>query len=278
MGLKQAALAAAACLLSACATAGGGETAAPARDPNDIYDPWEGWNRRMFALNNAIDRAVLEPTALGYRAVTTRQFRRSARNFFANLSSPMVFANDLLQLEFKRSGVTLGRFAMNSTLGVGGLFDPADDVGLQRHGEDFGQTLATYGVPPGPYLVVPLLGPTTLRDGPAAVVDNLFDPATYILTPAANYYRLSRTGGNVVTLREQFQDPLQDLRNNSLDFYTSYQSFYWQARRNAILNGRQDLDALPDLDDFDDFEDFEDFEDFDDAEAPDAPRDDADRT
>lgn len=235
----------------------------------EVYDPWEGWNRKVFALNNAIDRAVLEPTALGYRRITPKPARRSLRNFLNNLGSPVTFVNDVLQLKPKRAGKTLGRFLMNSTLGVGGLFDPASQVGMKRHTEDFGQTLARYGVPPGPYMMIPFLGPSNLRDGPAFLADNLMDPSTYIATPAAGYYRLSTFGANTISLREQFQDPLVSLRENSLDFYTSYQSFFVQARLNAIRDGKIDYDALPPLDDFDDFDDFEDFDDLEeDLSAP----------
>ncbi len=244
-----------AALATACATR-------PNQPPaSEVYDPWQGYNRSMFKLNNAIDGAVLEPVALGYRRVTTKSMRRSMRNFLANLGTPVTLANDILQLEFKRGGVTLGRFLLNSTLGIGGFMDPATEIGLEGHTEDFGQTLATYGVPPGPYLFVPVLGPTNLRDAPTMLIDAIFNPATYIATPAATYYQVSQTGANAITLREQFQDPLVDLRENSLDFYTSYQSFYLQARRNAIFNGVPQYDELPDFDDLDDFDDFDDLED-----------------
>ncbi|MEL6363628.1 MAG: VacJ family lipoprotein [Pseudomonadota bacterium] len=263
--LKRLAALALAFAATACAS---GPNQPPA---TDVYDPWEGYNRQMFALNNAIDGAVLEPVAMGYRRVTTKAMRRSARNFLANLGTPVVFVNDILQFEFKRGGVTLGRFLMNSTLGLAGLMDPASEVGLERHGEDFGQTLAVWGVPPGPYLFVPLLGPSSLRDAPTMLIDAFFNPATYVGGAAATYYNVSTAGANAITLREQFQEPLVNLEENSLDFYTSYQSFFLQARRNAIFNGRIDVDSLPDFDEFDDFDDFDDLDDLDEPAAEAAP-------
>ena len=126
--------------------------------------PLEAWNRSMFAVNEAIDDAVLEPVAKGYRAVIPDRMRAGISNFFDNALSVETIANDLLQGEFARGGTAFLRFAINTLVGFGGIFDPASEMGLEEHREDFGQTLAVWGVPSGPYVVLPLLGPSTLRD------------------------------------------------------------------------------------------------------------------
>ena len=138
-------------------------------DPNRV-DPWEDFNRAMFATHETVDRAVLEPVARGYRAVTPQPVRNSVRSFLRNLRSPVILANDLLQGEFGRAGRTVARFGLNSTVGFLGLFDPATGLGIERHEEDFGQTLAVWGVDSGPYLFIPLMGPT-MRDGGGRIVD-----------------------------------------------------------------------------------------------------------
>lgn len=142
-------------------------SAAPglARAQEAVDDPWEGFNRDMYAVHDSVDRAVLEPVARGYRSVTPGPVRTGVRNFLRNLRSPVTFVNDLLQGEIERAGVTFVRFGVNTTVGMAGLLDPATSMGMERHDEDFGQTLAVWGVEPGPYIFVPVLGPTTLRDG-----------------------------------------------------------------------------------------------------------------
>ena len=138
---------------------------------NATPDPWEGFNRKMFAFNDTFDRALIVPTAKAYRAVTHKKQRKGIRNFFANLQAPVTLFNDLMQGEFGRAGDTLGRFMINSTVGFGGMGDPAERLGLAPHSEDFGQTLAVWGLDSGPFLVLPFFGPSTLRDGFGAGVD-----------------------------------------------------------------------------------------------------------
>lgn len=148
--------------LAGCATASAPATPA---------DPLERWNRGVQKVNDAIDRAVLRPVARGYQRVVPRPVRTGIGNVLGNLAFPTTIANDLLQGKFADFGADLGRFALNSTLGLGGLLDPASDLGIRRNDEDFGQTLGRWGVPAGPYLVLPLLGPSTLRDAPAMAAD-----------------------------------------------------------------------------------------------------------
>lgn len=217
-------------------------------------DPWEGFNRRMFGLNDAVDDAFFKPAAKAYRATTPKAGRRGLRRFLANLGSPSVFVNDLLQGEFGRAGKTLSRFAINSTIGAGGFADPAGQLGIEGHKEDFGQTLAVWGVDSGPYLVLPFVGPSSPRDAFGAIVGLGLQPLTYIRTPPATYARLSLAGANLLAARESVLDPLAEIEANSLDYYSSFRSFYTQARAREIRNGADDFDALPEFDEFDDVE------------------------
>jgi len=151
--------------LGGCATTG-------ARTPGD---PLERLNRGTYRFNDAVDRAVLKPVAKRYQLHVPQIIRTGIGNVLTHLAFPTTIVNDLLQLKLKDAAVDLGRFVLNSTLGLGGLLDPASHVGLARNDEDFGQTLGRWGVPPGPYFVLPLLGPSTLRDAPALAVDGQTD-------------------------------------------------------------------------------------------------------
>ena len=139
------------------------------------HDPWERFNRGTQRFNDALDRAVLKPVATGYHKFVPRVIRTGVSNLLGHLEFPTTIVNDLLQLKLRDTAADIGRFALNSTLGIGGLLDPATRVGIPRHDEDFGQTLGRWGVPAGPYIVLPLLGPSTLRDTPALAVDSQTD-------------------------------------------------------------------------------------------------------
>lgn len=223
----------------------------------DVADPWEGFNRKMFSAHNFLDRNMLAPAARGYRAVTPKKGRRGIRRFLANVRAPGIFVNDILQGEFGRAGETLSRFFINSTIGAGGFADPASEIGIEAHTEDFGQTLAVWGVDAGPYLFIPLFGPTTGRDGFGNIVEMGLDPIFYVRTPPANIARYTHTAVNGLSAREQFLEPLADIEANSLDYYASFRSFYLQARAREIANGVVDYEDLPDIGDFEDYEDTE---------------------
>jgi len=137
-------------------------------------DPFESTNRVFLKFNRGLDRFLLGPLTRGYRVVIPEVARRSMRRVFVNLNSPSVFVNDLLQLRFADAGQTFGRFLLNTTLGLGGIFDVGVEAGWEHHDADFGQTLARLGIGSGPYLVVPVLGPNTVRDGLGDIVDVLF--------------------------------------------------------------------------------------------------------
>jgi phospholipid-binding lipoprotein MlaA len=143
-------------------------------------DPWESWNRGVYKFNDKVDRAVLKPVTKAYVKHVPSSVRESVTNFFANASTPMVMINDALQGKILAAGNDLGRFLMNSVVGLGGLFDPASSAGLDRNYEDFGLTLGHWGVHAGPFLELPILGPSDLRDGPSLVVDHYSRPLTYI--------------------------------------------------------------------------------------------------
>lgn len=211
-------------------------------------DPWEGLNRNLFAFHETVDKAVIEPVARGYRAITPRPVRTGVQNFLRNLRGPVVFANDVLQGEFSRAGVTAARFGVNTTIGVAGVLDPATSMGLERHDEDFGQTLAVWGVDSGPYIFIPLLGPSTVRDAFGRVVDRGLDPITYAEGEDADEFRIAQTVFTALSAREQLLDPIADVRANSVDPYASFRASYLQLRESAIQNGRTDIQDLPDFD------------------------------
>lgn len=220
-------------------------------------DPWEGFNRKMFAVHNSIDRTLLVPAAKAYRATTHKKQRKGLRNFLANLRTPVILVNDLLQGEFERAGQTAGRFVVNSTIGFGGMGDPAERLGIAQHSEDFGQTFAVWGAPSGPYLFLPLLGPTSIRDGFGSAVGVAADPTLWIRTEPAQYFRFSRAGATALSVREPLIEPLADIEANSLDYYASFRSFYLQSRQREIANGRTNFEDLPDIGEFEEFEELE---------------------
>ena len=205
-------------------------TPAPGRRPTApeaISDPIESVNRGLLAFNDVADQAVIRPIAWTYNKVTPDPVILALRRFFANLRSPVQFANDVLQLEFADAGTTLGRFGVNSTIGLLGLLEVAEPLGLPPHYADFGQTLHAFGAGPGPYVMLPLLGPSTLRDGAGRLVDVLLDPLTWLLTPGQS---LAVTGTQAVVRREEVLKPLDELRASSVDWYAALRSAYYQRR------------------------------------------------
>jgi phospholipid-binding lipoprotein MlaA len=212
-----------------------------------VSDPWEDTNRDLFSAHEAIDQALLEPVARGYRAVTPGFVRTGVANFLGNLKSPVIFANDVLQAEPGRAGSTVARFGINTTIGVLGLFDPASAMGLERHDEDFGQTLAVWGVDAGPYIFIPVLGPTTVRDSAGRIVDMVFDPLNWSSFDEADEARLIRTGLSGLSAREALLDQVDEVRENSLDPYVTFRSTYGLLRESAIRNGTTSVEDLPDF-------------------------------
>ncbi len=222
---------------------------AAAQDVDD--DPLEPFNRAMFEVNRVLDGMFVKPAAILYRLLIPQPVRRGLGNAFFNLASPITLANDLLQGDFRRAGVTLGRFTVNSTVGLLGFVDVGSRIGLPYHFEDFGQTLAVHGVGSGPYLMLPLVGPTNPRDLVGDAIDVFFTPLTYV---APLDVRLGVKGGEIVDLREDTLDELDELERTSLDFYVAVRTAYQQFRAAEIRNGAApaaDLyeDIYDDLDD-----------------------------
>ncbi len=211
------------------------EEASPTGGAEEISDPLEGINRAIFVFNDAIDTMVLKPIAALYGFLMPIQAKAGAQRFFANLNEPLVAVNDAIQLDGSDAAVSLGRFAVNSTVGVLGIFDVAEDFGLEKHHADFGQTLHSYGLGPGPYLVLPLLGPSTLRDGTGQVVDSYADPISYLLN---RDLKIARAVGETIVGREQLIAPLDTLRSSSVDYYAALRAAYYQNRVSDLNKGR----------------------------------------
>ena len=233
--------------LLACVLLSGCAMVRNAEGPQDINDPFESINRVSFNATLAVDKTIYHPVAVGYRRVLPTPVRTVVRNFLNNLDSPIIFTNDILQGEMDRAGVTLIRLGINTTLGLGGLVDVAHRWGFIRHYEDFGQTLAVYGVGEGPYLFVPLVGPGNPRDILGWGVDLAFDPLTYAQWRDKQLWQIGRAGVDFVDLRARNIETLDDVERTSLDFYASVRSLYRQTRNNEIRNGATEVQDLPDF-------------------------------
>ena len=205
-------------------------------EPND---PLETLNRFVFAINETLDVFILKPIAATYRFLVPPVVRDSFRNFIRNVETPVVLMNDLLQGDMYRAEATAARFMINTTVGVAGFADVAADSGWDYHNEDFGQTLGTWGVGPGPYLVLPLLGPSNVRDGLGRLVDKFFDPLTYLgfFYDEAGDASLGLSVVSGVDLRSRNIETLEELQRDSVDFYARIRSVYLQRRVDEINNG-----------------------------------------
>ncbi len=211
-------------------------------DPFAGADPFESTNRTIFGFNQGVDRYFLDPLTTGYRWLVPEPGRRAVFRAFRNLESPAILVNDLLQLRFKNAAKTTGRFLLNSTLGMGGLFDPGKSAGWERHESDFGQTLALAGVKSGPYVIIPVFGPSTVRDGFGQVVDRMLQPLTYILGPGQIVVAATLSGGSGLAYRDAYGAKLEALEASSVDFYAALRSAYLQARK-AHIWGHSPLDG-----------------------------------
>lgn len=207
----------------------------PREDGEDGYDdPFEGVNRVFFYVNGAFDFLVFEPLARFYRGFMPTDARHAVSRAFTNLAEPVVAANHLLQLNGERAATSLGRFTVNSTAGVAGLFDVATELGLQADDTDFGQTLHSYGAGSGPYLVLPIFGPTTVRDAVGFGVDGLMDPRGYVIAPMT---RLYVSLGEGVVRREEVIDPVDFLVEYALDHYDAVRAWNYQERQRELTGG-----------------------------------------
>jgi len=227
--------------LGACATA----------DPNDLSatDRHTGFNRAMHDFNLAMDRNVLRPAAQGYDAVTPTLFKHLIGNGFSHLELPADFVNFVLQGEVDPALETLGRFTINTVMGIG-VLDPATEFGLPKRETDFGLTLGKHGVEEGSYLVLPFFGPSTARDAAGGVVDFAMNPLTYLgyvapgVTPEAT---LALTATDFVDTRDRNKEIIDELLYESADSYVTLRSVYLQRRRSQVAGDKGDAEALPDI-------------------------------
>lgn len=211
-------------VMSGCATVG-----------SNPDDPFEGYNRAMFSFNDSVDKAVFKPVATGYKKVVPEVARTGVSNFFSNLGDVWIGVNNVLQGKVGEGASDFGRFAINTTVGIVGLFDVASNVGLEKHNEDFGQTLGRWGVGSGPYVVLPILGPSDVRDGfSQLVVDWHGDPLWYVRNiPTRN----ELVATHFVDTRANLLGTSQLLDQAALDPYVYVRSAYLQRRRSLVYDG-----------------------------------------
>lgn len=212
-------------LMTGCATLPPGQ-----RDPRDRF---ERSNRAVYKFNDALDRHIARPVARGYVKVTPRPVRTGVSNFFQNLTYPTVIVNDLLQGKLKSFGGDTARLVVNTTVGIGGLFDPATRMGLPAGDEDFGQTLGKWGVPPGPYVVLPIFGPSDVRDTFGFVADQFTDPKFYVNDM---YLSLALSGATLVDLRAELL-ATDDVLARAYDPYVFVRNAYLQRREFQVKDG-----------------------------------------
>jgi phospholipid-binding lipoprotein MlaA len=204
----------------------------------EANDPIEPFNRGVFGFNRALDNVVIKPVAKTYRDSLPKTLRTSIRNFLNNLRTPIILANNILQGDPKAAQVTIARFMTNTIVGFGGFGDPAGDLGVKFRDEDFGQTMAVWGFGEGPYIMLPVLGPSNPRDAIGLVVDSFLDPFNaWADNTDHTEATLARMGVHGVDLRSRHIKNLDDLEKSSLDFYTTIRSLYRQLRTDAITNG-----------------------------------------
>lgn len=226
-------------VMTGCASTGGQSNPA---------DPWEGYNRAVFSFNDTLDRYALKPVAQGYKYVTPEPVRDGVGNFFSNLGELGNLFNSVLQWKLTDAGVAGSRFLLNTTLGLGGILDPAGRMGLSQQPEDFGQTLATWGVGQGPYIVWPFLGPSTIRDSAGFPVNWYLDPVTYIEEDKVRY---SLRAVDVVNGRAGLLEQEKLMQG---DRYSFIRDAYLQRRQFLINDGKatEDPFASGDMDISDD--------------------------
>jgi phospholipid-binding lipoprotein MlaA len=217
-------------MLGGCATSG------------NPKDPLEGYNRVMFEFNEGVDKVILKPVATGYKAVMPEIARTGVTNFFANLDDLWIGINNVLQGKIGAGVSDLGRFLMNTTIGILGLFDVASNAGLEKHNEDLGQTLGRWGFEPGPYFVIPVLGASTFRDGLGRIIDWRGDPVRYVRNvPTRNTLLATR----IVSTRANLLDTSKLVEDAALDRYTFVRDAYLQRRRSLVYDGEPPRERDP---------------------------------
>jgi phospholipid-binding lipoprotein MlaA len=221
----------------------------PADDPDAIADyqqtndPLEPTNRVFYAINNGLDTVILRPAAQAYRFVVPGRVREGLHNVLSNIGTPVQLTNDILEGKPRRAGDTTMRFLINTTAGVFGIFDFATKLGYPNHDADFGMTMASYGVPEGPFLFLPVLGPTDPRDAAGFGIDIAMDPFTWVggsHDTGLTVFNWSRYGLNAVDSRERVLDAIDQIKKTALDPYATFRSLYRQHRHAQIEELRND--------------------------------------
>jgi phospholipid-binding lipoprotein MlaA len=215
----------------------------------DKRDPWEGFNRSMYTFNDTLDKAIIKPLATGYEKVVPKPVNNGISNFFSNLDDVVVLVNDILQLKFEQTLSDFGRITFNTTFGLFGLFDVATSMDLPKHNEDFGQTLGYWGVGSGPYVVLPFLGPSTLRDSAALPVDWEIDP---LLRVSDKETKWSLVALDKLDTRAGLLRASRILDTAALDPYTFMRDAYLQRRRNLVYDGNPPTSEIDEFDPFSD--------------------------
>jgi len=229
-----------AALLGLAGCVGGTQTSGQS---DGIFDPFETTNRRIHEFNRTIDKAILSPASEVY-GIVPEELRLLLDNAATNLTEPTNFVNHVLQADPESAGVVLLRFAINSTVGIAGLGDPASEIGLFDRGTDFGETLAAWGLPEGAYIELPLLGASTVRNTVGIVVDFAIDPLNYVITEEQAYYLFALRGLSIVGTRLEYADLINTLLYESADSYAAQRLAYLQNKRRAVAGETvvEDLD------------------------------------
>jgi phospholipid-binding lipoprotein MlaA len=231
-------------------------TAGCASDPssgtaaNDVQppsDPLEGMNRFFFDINQRLDRHAALPAATAYKETVPQPVRTTLHNVLDNLGGPVTCANNLLQFHFENAGVAAARFVVNTTAGLGGIFDVATDWGLLGANRDFGETMATYGVPTGPYLVLPLRGSTDVRDFAGNYIDGYFTPLRYVRYDGSNYIGLVKSSIGSMDNRAANLITYRDIERASVDYYATMRAYFLQRRARQVENTSVQTAELPDF-------------------------------
>ncbi len=223
--------------------------AAPAADdlPAKVVDPWEHTNRQFFHLNKGLDRAFIRPTAVFYQHAITHPVREGVHNVIYNLGEPVTFINDVVQIRPLKAGKAAVRFVTNSTIGILGIFDVAGAAGLPLEPSGFAQTLGRYGAPEGPYIFIPVLGPSSVRDVTGRVVDVITDPFTWIKYDGRVYVQTGRSVLGGLDRRVAADPVLKTVNRTATDPYATVRSGFLQHSGAVVGNGAGDVKALPDF-------------------------------
>jgi phospholipid-binding lipoprotein MlaA len=229
--------------------AAGCATSEPRQDEGavTVSDPFENVNRYFFDLNQRLDRNAARPAAEAYKETVPQSVRGSLHNLLDNLGGPVTIANDLLQIQFENAGIAAGRFLVNSTIGVAGIFDVATDWGMPASDRDFGETMGTYGVPPGPYLVLPLRGSTDVRDFAGNYLDGYATPFRYVRYDGREYAGLMKSTLSSIDTRTTNLATYRDIERASVDYYATMRTLYLERRARLIDDRVTRTAQLPDF-------------------------------